>query len=197
MAQPGGSSGHIRSTVAPSVPERDEGHMRRQRIDYGQLVEAALRTVVRDVLRMFAAGEVPPPHHFYVTFRTDYPGVQLPDYLHSRYPTEMTIVLQHQVWDLEVGEDGFGVTLSFNDQPERLFIPFEALRVFADPGVEFGLQFTLGHEADGEGAAPAAVPLAAKTGAKPRPVTDDEAPKGSPNGGDGAEIVTLDRFRKK
>jgi hypothetical protein len=179
------------------VPERDEGHMRRQKIDYGQLVEAALRTVVRDVLRQFAAGEVPPPHHFYVTFRTDHPGVQIPDYLRARYPSEMTIVLQHQFWDLDVGDDGFGVTLSFSDQPERLVIPFEALRVFADPGVEFGLQFTLGHEGEGEGSEPAPLPLAAKTGAKPRPVADDDGPRQSPNGGDGAEIVTLDRFRKK
>lgn len=171
--------------------------MPRQRIDYGQLVEAALRTVVRDVLRQFAAGEVPPPHHFYVTFRTDHPGVQIPDYLHSRYPSEMTIVLQHQFWDLTVEDNGFGVTLSFNDQPERLVIPFEALRVFADPGVEFGLQFTLGHEAEGEGGETALLPLSAKTGAKPRPVADDEPTKSTPNGGDGAEIVTLDRFRKK
>ena len=179
------------------VPKHDEGYMRRQRIDYGQMVEAALRTVVRDVLRQFAAGDVPPPHHFYVTFRTDHPGVQIPDYLHSRYPSEMTIVLQHQFWDLDVGDDGFGVTLSFNDQPERLIVPFEALRVFADPGVEFGLQFTLGHEGDGESAEPASLPRAAKTGAKPRPVSDSDTADAGPNGGDGAEIVTLDRFRKK
>lgn len=169
--------------------------MRRQRIDYGQLVEAALRTVVRDVLRRFAAGDVPPPHHFYVTFRTDFPGVEMPDYLRSRYPSEMTIVLQHQFWDLEIGETGFAVTLSFNDQPERLVIPFDALRVFADPGVEFGLQFTLG--AENAASEPASLPLAARTGAKPRPVSDDEPAGDAPNGGDGAEIVTLDRFRKK
>jgi uncharacterized protein len=179
------------------VPERDEGHMRRQRIDYGQLVEAALRTVVRDVLRQFAAGEVPPPHHFYVTFSTRHPGVEIPDYLHARYPSDMTIVLQHQFWDLDVGDDGFGVTLSFNDQPERLIVPFEALRVFADPGVEFGLQFTLGNEGNGDAAESAPLPLAAKTGAKPRPVSDGDGPKDSADQGDGAEIVTLDRFRKK
>lgn len=170
--------------------------MRRQTIDYGQLVETALRTVVRDVLRRFAAGDVPPPHHFYVTFRTDMPGVEIPDFLRSRYPNEMTIVLQHQFWDLEVEDDKFGVTLSFNDQPERLIVPFEALRVFADPGVEFGLQFTLGTEKEGQ--EPASLPLAAKTGAKPRPVaTKEEEPAESPPVEGGAEIVTLDRFRKK
>ncbi len=171
--------------------------MRRQKIDYGQLVEAALRTVVRDVLRQFAAGEVSQPHHFYVTFKTDHPGVEIPEYLHSRYPSEMTIVLQHQFWDLDVSDDGFGVTLSFNDQPERLVIPFTALRVFADPGVEFGLQFTLGDEADGESIEPASLPLAAKTGAKPRAVEGSNNGKEPPEGGDGAEIVALDRFRKK
>ncbi len=171
--------------------------MRRQRIDYGQMVEVALRTVVRNVLRLFAAGEVPPPHHFYVTFRTDHPGVEIPDYLRARYPAEMTIVLQHQFWDLDVGDDGFGVTLSFNDRHERLIVPFEALRVFADPGVEFGLQFTLGNEAAGEVSEPASLPLAAKTGARPRPVENDESGDHTARHGDGAEIVTLDRFRKK
>ncbi len=175
--------------------------MRRQTIDYGQLVEAALRTVVRDVLRRLADGDVPPPHHFYVTFRTDMPGVGIPDFLRSRYPTEMTIVLQHQFWDLEVEDDRFAVTLSFNDQPERLVVPFEALRVFADPGVEFGLQFTLGAEKEGEegdGQVAPALPLAAKTGAKPRPVAseDEDSAESSASEG-GAEIVTLDRFRKK
>lgn len=169
--------------------------MRRQKIDYGQLVEAALRTVVRDVLHRFALGEVPPPHHFYVTFRTDFPGVEMPEYLRTRYPAEMTIVLQHQFWDLDVEDDRFGVTLSFNDQPERLVIPFEALRVFADPGVEFGLQFTLGNES--EPAASSPLPLAAKTGAKPRPVTEHEPAKDDEPETGGAEIVTLDRFRKK
>ena len=171
--------------------------MRRQKIDYGQLVEAALRTVVRDVLRQFAAGEVSQPHHFYVTFKTDHPGVEIPEYLHGRYPSEMTIVLQHQFWDLDVGDDTFGVTLSFNDQPERLIIPFAALRVFADPGVEFGLQFTLGDEPDGESAEPTSLPLTAKTGAKPRAVDGDDSGTEPAAGGDGAEIVTLDRFRKK
>jgi hypothetical protein len=138
------------------------------------------------------------PHHFYVTFKTNHIGVEIPDYLRSRYPTEMTIVLQHQFWDLDVAEDSFGVTLSFNDQPERLIIPFAALRVFADPGVEFGLQFTLGDDAVSEDAPgePAPLPLSAKTGAKPRPVGGDDPGKGAAEG-DGAEIVALDRFRKK
>ena len=117
--------------------------MRRSRIDYGRLVEGALRTVVRDVLGGLAKEGAPPPHHFYITFRTRHPGVAIPEFLRDRYPVDMTIVLQHQFWDLAVDEEGFAVTLSFNDQMQRLRIPFTAIKVFADPGVEFGLQFTL------------------------------------------------------
>ncbi len=160
--------------------------MARGSVDYVRMVEQALRTVVRDVLRRLADEGLPPPHHFYVTFRTTDPGVEVPDHLRERYPTEMTVVLQHQYWDLEVDEIGFAVTLSFNDVPQRLRIPFHAIKVFADPGAEFGLQFTLEPEVV---AMPTAVaerrpPLLAKP-AEPEP------PKG------GAEIVTLDRFRKK
>jgi uncharacterized protein len=170
--------------------------MRQSRIDYGRLVEGALRSVVRDVLTRVSREGLPSPHHFYVTFRSEYPGVVMPEFLRERYPTDMTIVLQHQFWDLEVDEDGFSVTLSFADQLHRLHVPFSALKVFADPGVEFGLQFTL--ESDAE-----VTPL--RTG--PQAVTGDgetqpllggpaaaekaEVPEG------GAEIVSLDRFRRK
>jgi hypothetical protein len=159
--------------------------MRRSRIDYGRLVEGALRTVVRDVLEHLGKEGVSSPHHFYITFRTGHPGVSMPPFLRDRYPVDMTVVLQHQFWDLEVDEDGFAVTLSFNDQLHRLRVPFAAIKVFADPGVEFGLQFTLDDET-GEAAADAArLPAPADRAAK------DDLPEG------GAEIVTLDRFRKK
>lgn len=161
--------------------------MRRERVEYGRMVEAALRTVVRDVLRRLAGDGLPPPHHFYITFHTGHPGVELPDFLRERYPGDMTIVLQHQYWDLQVDDEGFAVTLSFNDQLHRLRIPFNAIRVFADPGVEFGLQFTL--EPPPDGGEPAK--LLAGPGRPAEP-----APSGSkPNGG--AEVVPLDRFRKK
>ena len=138
--------------------------MRRSRIDYGRLVESALRTVVRDVLERLGKEGAPSPHHFYITFRTHHPGVAIPDFLRDRYPVDMTIVLQHQFWDLEVDEDGFAVTLSFNDQMQRLRIPFTAIKVFADPGVEFGLQFTL--EEDGELPAVEPVKLLGVAGAR-------------------------------
>lgn len=164
--------------------------MRRSRIDYGRLVESALRTVVRDVLSNLAKeGAPPPPHHFYVTFRTHHPGVAIPEFLRDRYPTEMTIVLQHQFWDLAVDEEGFQVTLSFNDQMQRLRIPFSAIKVFADPGVEFGLQFTL--EDDGQ---PPSAEVKLLGGAVRSSSEDGEEPPLPPGG---AEIVALDRFRKK
>ena len=163
--------------------------MARERVEYGRMVEAALRTVVRDVLRRLAAEGLPPPHHFYITFRTAHPGVEMPDYLRERYPGDMTIVLQHQYWDLQVEEDGFAVTLSFNDQLQRMRIPYNAIKVFADPGVEFGLQFTLEPGPDA-----AAEPTRLLAGPQPRPVADEDAEKPS---GAGAEIVALDRFRKK
>ena len=163
--------------------------MRRSRIDYGRLVEGALRTVVRDVLSGLAKEGAPSPHHFYVTFRTHHPGVAIPEFLRDRYPTDMTIVLQHQFWDLAVDEEGFGVTLSFNDQMQRLRIPFTAIKVFADPGVEFGLQFTL--EEDGQPPKAEVKLLGGATRQATGEVEENPVPPG------GAEIVTLDRFRKK
>ena len=167
--------------------------MRRSQIDYGRLVENALRTVVRDVLDRLGREGAPPPHHFYITFRTHHPGVAIPEFLRDRYPTDMTIVLQHQFWDLAVDEDGFAVTLSFNDQMQRLRIPFSAIKVFADPGVEFGLQFTLD---DDDAEAPSSEPVRL-LGAGAREVADDEAEAPAKEPSAGAEIVTLDRFRKK
>jgi uncharacterized protein len=166
--------------------------MRRSQIDYGRLVENALRTVVRDVLERLGREGAPSPHHFYITFRTHHPGVSIPEFLRDRYPTDMTIVLQHQFWDLAVDDDGFGVTLSFNDQMQRLRIPFSAIKVFADPGVEFGLQFTL--EEDGERRSGEPIRLLGGVGRQTQ--EEGEAESAAPAEG-GAEIVALDRFRKK
>jgi hypothetical protein len=166
--------------------------MRRSEIDYGRLVENALRMVVRDVLERLGREGAPSPHHFYITFRTHHPGVSIPEFLRDRYPTDMTIVLQHQFWDLAVDDDGFGVTLSFNDQMQRLRIPFSAIKVFADPGVEFGLQFTL--EEDGERRS--AEPIRLLGGVGRQTLEEGDAESAAPAEG-GAEIVTLDRFRKK
>ena len=168
--------------------------MRPSRIDYGRLVEEALRTVVRGVLIKAASEGISGPHHFYITFRTNHPGVGIPPFLHERYPVDMTIVLQHQYWDLEVGDAGFAVTLSFNGNPYRLTVPFEAIKVFADPGVEFGLQFTLGHDGEAEAEV---TQLRPDPPPSPKLLGAPEAEAAPERTDGGAEIVALDRFRKK
>lgn len=158
-------------------------------LDYNQLVETALRGAVRDALKRVAEFGLPGNHHFYITFRTDQPGVDIPEYLRERYPEEMTIVLQHQYWGLEAREDEFQVTLSFNKVPERLIIPYAALTAFADPSVQFGLQFRVTPSPEGRPAAAAAEP---DSFAAP----DDAAPAPEPERKTG-DVVALDAFRKK
>jgi len=110
-------------------------------LDYARLVLEALRDVPRRALRLAASEGLPGDHHFYLTFRTSHPGVALAPGLRARYPDVMTIVLQHQYWDLAVGEEAFSVTLRFDGAKERLHVPFAALVAFADPGARFGLRF--------------------------------------------------------
>ena len=142
--------------------------MPEQQIDYGRLVERALRRVVYDALSTVAQHGLPGRHHLYLTFRTAHSGVVMADELRARYPTEMTIVMQHEFWDLQVRPEGFAVTLSFSERPQRLEVPFDAIIVFADPSVEFGLQFTL---PDDQVEEPASVPA---------PVTASESPAATP-----------------
>ena len=152
--------------------------------EYEKMVERALRGVVRDALKRVSREGLRSAHHFYIGFDTRMPGVVIPDTLRARYPEEMTIVLQHQFWDLEVEEDRFSVTLSFDKQLERLTVPLAAIRGFADPSVNFALEF-----AADEGAAKAAgVPLALDAPAK----RADKPPQKPPG-----EVVTLDSFRKR
>ena len=165
-----------------------------QDIDYGGLVERALRRVVFDALTFVAEHGMPGRHHMYITFRTDHQGVAIADGLRARYPTEMTIVLQYEYWDLEVRPDGFAVTLSFADVPQRLDVPFEAVTVFADPSVEFGLQFAPRGEAANEPPRPAAKPDG-KALAGPKPKQRDPGGASDPSGS--AEVVALDRFRNR
>jgi len=113
--------------------------------DYPRLLRQALLGIVRDVLRRVSAEGLPGEHHFYLTFRTDAPGVVLPTRLQKRFPEEMAIVLQHQFWDLAVDEDVFTVGLRFDGALEHLTVPFEALRSFLDPSTQFGLRFEPDH----------------------------------------------------
>ena len=157
------------------------------KLDYERMMENALRGVVRAAISHAAERGLPGEHHFYVTFRTDLPGVVLPPQLRERYKTEMTIVIQYQFWGLEVGEDSFKVTLSFDGKHERLVIPLAAITAFVDPSVQFGLQFP---QRDGEAAAPASV----ATESVPAPIA--EAPT-APVPASEDRVVLLDKFRKK
>ena len=174
--------------------------MSRDLLRYDKMVETALRGVVRESLRRAAKHGLPGAHHFYVTFRTRAPGVGIAETLTARYPEEMTIVLEHQFWDLEVEEERFSVTLSFSNKPERLTIPFAAVSAFADPSVKFGLQFQETdpvEDAEPKKEAPKlrlAEPKAESKAVTARKEGAAPAPDAKPGGG---EVVTLDQFRKK
>ena len=111
-------------------------------INYEELVQTAIRKVMRDVLIDVAKNGLPGKHHFYIDFITNYPGIQIPDFLREDYPEDMTIVLQHEYWDLEIHDTFFAVTLSFDNADERIVVPFDAVIKFVDPSVNFGLEFT-------------------------------------------------------
>jgi hypothetical protein len=167
-------------------------------IRYDVLAQEAMRGVLRRVMSDAAKQGLPGDHHFYVTFLTQAPGVKLSPRLTAQYPKEMTIILQHQFWDLVVTDDRFEVGLSFGGVPERLVVPFEAISSFLDPSVQFGLQFNIGDAAaqpetqDKSGASTAlsAAPAAA-------PPATEPASEGEAKPSEGAEVVRLDRFRKK
>ena len=165
--------------------------MAKEILQYNVMVEAALRAVVRQALAEVAEAGLPGNHHFYITFRTAHPGVQVPDYLRARYPVEMTIVLQFQFYDLQVDDNALNVTLTFNNAPERLVIPLRAITVFADPSVNFVLPFQPPETAIVEEPPPVA---ATKTKAKPQSAVEDGDKHGDEKTG---EVVSLDKFRKK
>ena len=162
---------------------------------YDKMVESALRGVVRQAVGEVQRDGLPGDHHFYITFLTEFPGVSIPEYLRERYPGEMTIVLQYQFSDLFVDSEKINVTLSFNNIPEKLVIPLAAVTIFADPSVNFALQFQpLGemldiseedNEPDDDGSAPKG-----KGKAKTSSQTKSDAAKTG-------EVVSLDQFRKK
>jgi uncharacterized protein len=163
-------------------------------IRYDVLARDALRGVLRRVLSDAAEHGLPGEHHFYITFLSKADGVKLSPRLLTQYPEEMTIILQHQFWDLVVTEDRFEVGLSFGGIPERLVVPFSAIKSFLDPSVQFGLQFEPSEAAAEPATAklPAASPLPAPA---PEPAADSKDEPAKP--GEGAEVVRLDRFRKK
>ena len=150
-------------------------------IDYGNLMHRAMRGLIQDVLAQVAETGLPGAHHFFITFDTRHPGAELADWLRDRYPDEMTVVMQHWFDGLSVDDEGFAVTLNFGDSPEPLYIPFDAIRTFVDPSVEFGLRFeTHGDDDDEEDDEdPGDIE-----------VTPEDAPRQD------AEVVRLDSWRK-
>ena len=178
-------------------------------IRYDLLTQQALRGVVRNVLADAAKKGLPGEHHFFISFDTRADGVRISDRLLAQYPEEMTIILQHQFWDLKVADNEFEVGLSFGGIPEKLTVPFEAINGFFDPSVQFGLQFE--EVTEGEEAQPAPTVTQDKVaGKRPRPApptiaapkketttTDAEPKPDKPAAGGGGEVVRLDRFRKK
>jgi hypothetical protein len=163
-------------------------------IRYDVLARDALRGVLRRVLMDAAEHGLPGDHHFYITFQSTADGVKLSPRLMAQYPEEMTVILQHQFWDLVVTEDRLEVGLSFGGVPERLVVPFSAIKSFLDPSVQFGLQFETGESAAELNVPVAPTPPILATAVTPPEGPDDEPPT---RPSEGAEVVRLDRFRKK
>ncbi len=152
-----------------------------RKIDYGNLMHQAMRGLIQKVLEDVAAHGLPGQHHFFITFDTMHPDVEIADWLSDRYPNEMTVVMQHWFDNLEVTDEGFSVTLNFGDTPEPLYIPYDAIRTFVDPSVEFGLRF----ETQGDDGSEDDDPF----GDEPEDGDTPPAPRD-------AEILSLDKFRK-
>ncbi|PJE25655.1 hypothetical protein SAMN06297129_2573 [Pseudooceanicola antarcticus] len=168
-------------------------------IDYGNLMHRAMRKLIHDVLTDVAENGLPGAHHFFITFDTTHDQVELAAWLRDRYPTEMTVVMQHWFEDLDVSEEGFAVTLNFGDSPERMYIPLDAILTFVDPSVEFGLRFETQDQDDDEfddedegddDPTPPDSPPPLRDRSKASEKSDGEGSSGD------AEVVSLDAFRK-
>jgi uncharacterized protein len=162
---------------------------------YDLLAQNALKGVVREALRIAETTGLPGEHHFYIAFNTRHPGVLLSEKIAQRYPREMTIVLQHQYWNLRVLEDRFEVELSFDNVPEQLVIPFDAVKGFLDPAVQFGLQFETSQAERRPREVETAKP--APTKVESEPAAEANKSVEAPPQEEAAKVVSLDQFRKK
>lgn len=149
-------------------------------IDYGTLMHRAMRGLIQEVLQDVNVTGLPGQHHFFITFDTMHPDVEIADWLSDRYPEEMTIVMQHWFDNLDVTDEGFSVTLNFGDTPEPLYVPYDSIRTFVDPSVEFGLRFETQEE----------------DGTTPTDDDKDETPASDDSPPSDADVVSLDSFRK-
>lgn len=167
-------------------------------VKYEQLVEKALRGVVRDVLEVASRLGLHDKQHFYVTFRTSHPKLRMPQWLLANHPDEMSIVIQHQFWDLSANEEGFEVTLSFGGKPENLYIPYSAITAFSDPAAKFGLQFRL-HTETSTGAEDGSIfgHSPESSGAEDDDDVAVDADAADDDQGQSGKVVALDAFRKK
>ena len=150
-------------------------------IDYGNLMHNAMRSLIQDVLTEVKINGLPGEHHFFITFDTNHADVEMASWLKDRYPTEITVVMQHWYDDLDVKDDGFSVTLNFGDTPEHLVIPYEAILTFVDPSVEFGLRFETNEEDEDID--------------EQKPTVSKESNKDDTKKETG-QVVSLDNFRK-
>ncbi len=164
-------------------------------IDYGNLMHNAMRGLIKSVLEDVSKDGLPGEHHFFVNFNTRHPDADLAEWMHDRFPEDMTIVLQHWFDDLAVTDDGFGVTLNFGDTPETMFVPFDAINTFVDPSVEFGLRFET-QDSDHH----ANLHIAGEEDENPDEEPPEEAPEVALEEAEeepkDAEVVSLDSFRK-
>jgi hypothetical protein len=155
-----------------------------QTIDYGNLMHRAMRGLIQNVLDRIAKEGLPGKHHFFITFDTMHPDVEIADWLSDRYPGEMTVVIQHWFDKLEVTDEGFSIVLNFGDSPEPLYIPYDSIKTFVDPSVEFGLRFET-QETDSDA-----------DEVEEAPMEEMADPKAHISAKADAQVVSLDKFRK-
>lgn len=181
--------------------------MTHETIDYPGMIDSAMRGVVREALIHVDKFGLPGDHHFFISFQTTYPGVSISPQLKSRYPEEITIVIQHQFWDLKITDKQFSIMLSFNNIPEKLVVPFDALTAFADPSIKFGLQFhgkrpvanTSSISTPAEKEEPVACPATGRTGNEKPPMAafEEDAPTEETNPANDEKVVSMESFRKR
>ena len=154
-------------------------------IDYGNLMHRAMRGLIQEVLTDIAKTGLPGEHHFFITFDTMHPDVEIADWLSDRYPGEMTVVIQHWFDNLDITDEGFTITLNFGDNPETLYIPYDSIKTFVDPSVEFGLRFETQEEDETDDSDETEAPMDEMVEAEAETPVRKEA-----------EVLSLDQFRK-